>query len=97
MAEHGKLDNVQQKIADNYARTMAQKAYDKQVKEWEEKVEAEKNKQFELMQSPEYLESLGLPSKMPRESLHILKTAMALDKIGPQKPEVDKVYRRYGF
>lgn len=91
------MNAIQKTIVDNYLLPVADKAYQDQIKEWENKIEAEQARKAEELKDPQYAASLGLPPNLPQHTINILKVAMAVDKYGPEKPEVDKVYRRYGL
>lgn len=91
------MDAISERLVDNYMRNAADMAYTKAIQEWEAKLEMEEGRNAQNLKNPQFAASLGLPAELPDYTIQILKRTMAMDKIGPDKPEVDKFYRRYGF
>lgn len=91
------MDAIQKNIVDNYMMPIAEREFNKATEEWEARLESEKSLNAERLKNPQFATSLGLPPDLPQHTIDILKVTLAIDSIGPQKPERDKVYRRYGF
>lgn len=91
------MDKIQIAIVDNYLMPMAEKKYKDDVKEWEDKIKQESNRNAEKLQDSQFAASLGLPPNLPKRTINILKRTMAVDSLGPQKPKIDKIYQKYGF
>lgn len=89
------MNDVQ--ITDNYLGRMADKKYKESLADWEKQLATEQDRNMDLLGDPGYAKSIGLPEKLPQHTIDILKVTMALDKLGPSKPQADVIYKQFGL
>lgn len=85
-----------EETVDEMARSFAQHMFDKATREHESEMKREAERQAARLADNDYAASFGLPTDLPEFTREILGVAMTADRLGPMRPQRDKVYRRYG-
>lgn len=85
-----------EETVDAMAREFAKHMFDKATREHEAELKREAERQSQRLADNDYATSFGLPADLPDHTREILGITMTLDRLGPMRPQRDKVYRRYG-
>lgn len=78
-------------------RRTADSEYGAANREYRRRVKKAEKRTAEKLRSPQFCRELGLPDKLPDETIRILKQTMTLDKLGPEKPKLSTFYERVGL
>jgi hypothetical protein len=85
-----------EETVDQMAREFAKHMFDKATREHEAEMKREAERQAARLADNDYVASFGLPTDLPEHTRKILGVTMTADRLGPMRPQRDKVYRRYG-
>lgn len=85
-----------EETVDAMARSFAKHMFDKATREHEAEMKREAERQAARLTDDDYAASFGLPTDLPESTREILGVTMSLDRLGPSRPQRDKIYRRYG-
>lgn len=84
-------------IVDAELRAIAQQAYAEEIHRWERKCAQLREELSAQLRRPQYCQELGLPLFLPDETIVILARTMTGDQLGPKRPRIDVVFRRFGL